>query len=278
MTIEQLLKAKGLTDQEITDLAPMLSNAKYRQALESELSQVETLRAQVTKNEQDLKEYDEWITGEIGPQQQRLMEEKANLAAEAAAAKARLDAYQKETMRRQAGATTETTTTETKTTADPAKTEIAIDPSKYVDRDTFVAAADRFNDAIADAQDLAEEHRELFGSRLVLKDLREKAKAKRMSVRQYWEQEYKVGEKRKEIETKKQQDWENKIRQEERQKIALEQGSNPSIRPAMPSTHPFVERKKADAGKQPWERNEAELANDRVQKAYKKSVERGELV
>ena len=273
MTIEQLLKTKGYTDQELKDLEPMLANAKFRKTLEDEITKMET----------DLTEYDNWFTKEITPEVNALRQKAAEAEAEAAAQKARFEAYQKSLMKRQGeqqdpAAAAAAAEEEARRVA-AAKKEGGLDPSKYVTADTFNAAYDKTGEAIASAINITTQHMQLFpGQFLDMEQLRLEAKNAKKPVKLFWEEKYNVASKRNEIEAKKKQEEEARIRSDERQKVMVEfGGSNPNLRPLAPSSSPFIERKKADAGKQPWEKNESDLTKARIEKAIQKAAGRGEL-
>lgn len=282
-TLEQVLKARGYTDQELTDLAPMLGNAKFRSSLESELGVIDTLQAQNANLTTDLDKYDQWFTNEITPEHEKLMKEKEDAVAEAAAAKARLDLHQKLAMKRQAhqqdpAAAAEAEAEAARVAAAAADaTRRVPDNKKYVDSETFQQAFESAGDAIANGVDLVMDFQELFGKRLNMTQARLEAKAARKPVRDYVEQKYNFDGRRAEIAAKAKSDEEAKIRQDERQKVMVEFGGNPNLRPMVPSNNPFVQRKKAANDKQPWELTENEKADARVQKAYQKAVERGEI-
>lgn len=276
MTIEELLTKKGYTAQEITDLKPLLSNPKFRSDLEAELNDG-------IKAKSDLDAYDRWFTEEITPEHQKLMERVATAEAEAAAAKARFEAYQKSGMRKQAGdqdpAAAAAAAEEEAEKARKAASGAGLDPSKFVTQETFLKVADQTGDAMANAIDIVTDHMQLFpGQQLNMTQLRTEAKAARVPVRQYWETKYKVAERKAAIVEEAEKKKLDAARQEGYQKAAVEfGGNNPNLRVPMPSTNPFVIKKQNKDAKQPWERNESELSRDRVEKAIQKAASRGEL-
>lgn len=269
MTIEQLLKKRGYSDQEIADLGPMLQNSKFRKDLEEELT---TMESEVIAKSNDLDKYDKWFTDEITPEHEKLVKERNDAVAEAAAAKARFEAYQKLGMKKQAGDKAEDEPVV------PAKKTDDLDPSKFVTADTFNKAYESTGKAMANAIDIVSDHMQLFpGQHLNMTQLMEEARTARKPVREFWESKYKVAEKRAQNAQKAEEEKAEKYRQEGYKKAALEFGSNPNTRVMVPSANPFVIRKKADAGKQPWERTESELSRARIEKAIEKAASRGEV-
>lgn len=284
MTLEGLLKAKGYSDQEITDLAPMLANKRFRADLEAELSQVDTLRTQNRKLETDLDNYDTWFTKEITPEHETMLKKQEELEVELAAARARLKVHQDRTQRAAGagGAGVVETEAEKAAAAEVARIqkekEKTMDPTKYVSADTFQQAYQATGEAISDAIDLADDYRELYGSRLNMKQMRTEAAAAKKPIRQYVEEKFNFSGKRQEkvaAERKAEIDAAVKKREDE---LALQYaGQNPNMQVGRASSFSFGARKVADGSKQPWEKNETETTQSRVEKAYKKSIERGEV-
>lgn len=281
MTIEQLMSKKGYSQQEITDLKPLLSNVKFRKDLEDELTAFE---GNATKMQADLDEYDRWFTQDITKEHGELLQRVADAEANAAAATARAEAYKKTGMRVQAGQLTPEQAAaaaeeEVKKAKEAAK-GAGVDP-RYVTADTFQQSYEKVGEAIAVASNIVSSHMQLFpGEYLDMEQLRTEAKAAKKPVKEFWETKYKVADKRTEIANKRTADAEARVRADERQKVMAEfgGGSNPNIVLPSASKNAFVERKKADAGKQPWERNENELSKARIEKAISNASKRGDLV
>lgn len=281
-TLEQRMTENGWTAQELADVASMLGNAKFRKTIEDQLNAADTLVEQNAKLTRDLDTYDKWFTDEISPAHTAAIKKAEDAIADKAAAEARLKYLQETGMRRQAAnqdpAVAQAEADRVAAEAAEAARRAGQPQPKYVSADTFQNAFESTGDAIADAYDLGMDYQELFGNRLNMKQMRLEAKAARMPVRAYVENKFNFNVKRQEISTKATADHEAKIRADERQKLMVEfGGSNPNMRVLSPSVSPFVSRKKVDAGKQPWERNENELTTDRIQKAVVKAAERGEL-
>lgn len=279
MTLEQLMLSKGYTQQEINDLSPLLSNAKFRADMESELN--DGLKAK-----KDLDEYDKWFTNEITPEHQNLMKRVADAEADAAAAKARFEAYQKSGMRRQAAdqnpnAAAEAAEAErVAQAARDAARNGGVDMSQFVKADTFQNAYEKTGEAIATAINITTQHMQLFpGQYIDMEQLRQEARTAKKPIKDYWENKYGVAAKRAELASKAEAEKVAQIRKEEREKLMVEfgGGSNPNLAIGTASTNPFVIRKAKTDTKQPWEQNPNELNRARVQKAIEKAAARGEL-
>lgn len=284
MKIETLLKSKGFTDQEITDMAPMLNNARFRANLEEELTRAETLTTENAKLTQDLNGYDKWFTTEITPDYLKLQKEREDAVADAAAANARLKLLQERGMRQQGQNQDPAAIAEADRVAKEAadKARLAGQPGpKYVEEATFHSVFERTGEAIAGAVNISRQHEKLFpGVDLDMEALYGEAKAAKLPVKAYWEAKFKVAEKRAELTAASAAAHDAKIRSDERQKVILEGGggSNPNTRTLMPSVNPWVLRPNGDEkGKQPWETPDAERNQNRVTKAYTRAVGRGEI-
>lgn len=277
--LEDVLKAKGFTDQEITDMAPMLSNAKFRATLEAELTDRDT---RIQAVEKDLNEYDRWFTQEITPKHEELVAKNRELEAEAAAAKARAEAYQKSTMRQQGNQQSEEERLRQEQEALKQQQQPTFDPNKYVTADTFKQGFEQVGEAVASAMDIASDHMQLFpGQYLNMSQLRLDARAARKPVRQYWEEKYKVTEKRQQMaDAAIQERIDAAVKAKEQELMVTFGGSNPNMNALRPSNNPFVIRKSASAGaqnKQPWEITEAERSRARIEKGIQAAAKRGEL-
>jgi hypothetical protein len=276
MTLEALMKSKGYTEQEMTDLKPLLSNAKFRADLEAELSNGE-------KALTDLDAYDKWFTNEITPEHAKLLRERDEAKAEAAAEKARTEALKRAAAARAGGKTEAQIAAEEAEVARKAAEERdrqeRIDP-RYVPADVFTKAFESTGDAIADAQDLVSDFMQLYpGQRLNLKQMRTEAKAAKQSVRQYVESKFNFTAKRDELDkAARQKEISDAVSKREQELMVQYGGSNPNLQTLRPSSNPFVERKKADAGKQPWEKNENEISRGRIERAVQAAAKRGDLI
>jgi hypothetical protein len=287
-TLEQVLKARGYSDAELAALAPALNDPRFRKSLEEEISNADNLAAANQKLTTDMNAYDKWFMEEITPEHTKILKEREDAIADAAASKARLDLLQRSRMQRQgenqdpaamaaARAEEERVAREASEAA-----RLGLQPkTKYVDEQTFQGAFEATGSAIASAVNLARQHEKLFGADadLDMEVLYAEAKAAKMPVKAFWEKKYHVSEKRAEAAQKQGEAHDAKIRADERQKMSVEfgLGSNPNIRTMVPSNNPFVIRKQKEGDKQPWEKTESELTNARLTKAVEKAASRGEL-
>jgi hypothetical protein len=131
------------------------------------------------------------------------------------------------------------------------------DPNKYFTRDDIVQIAEREGDAIAVAQDIAFEHRQLFPDKaLNFRELRKEAVAAKKPVEQLWMEKFGVNAAREARSKSDREAHENSIRKEEREKVTAELLNaqvNPNMVPGTTSSSPFVPRPKAGREKAPWE-------------------------
>lgn len=131
-----------------------------------------------------------------------------------------------------------------------------IDPAKFLtnedfekkQRETAVAQTAYFSDVL----DIAEDHQELFGKRLKPRELIKEAIAAGKTPVEYWEEKYKVPEKRAELaatEEKRKSDEAEKRGYEKR----LAEEANPNTRTFDSSKNPFYETAKEGKSLQPWD-------------------------
>ncbi len=276
MRIEDLLTAKGYTADEIKDLGPLLANPKFRKDFEDELTNGE-------KATKDLNEYDRWFTQEITPEHTKLLKERDDAVAAAAAEKARFETYQRQSMMRQSGKTQAEIDAAEKVERDRVAAEAAgrVDTSKFVTADTFQRAYEGTGEAIAVATNIVSSHMQLFPNTYIdMEQLQKDAKAAKKPVKQFWEEKFNVAGKRAEMVAKAKEDERARIRKEEREKLVVEfggTGSNPNLQTLQPSNNPFVIRRNAGATKQPWEKTDNEKQRERIDKAIQSAAKRGEL-
>lgn len=258
-TLEQLLEASGLTAEEMDAVKPMLSNAKFRQSLEGELRQIDTLNETI---EADKK----WYNEQAVPAVKNAQKDAADARAAQAAAEARLKQAQKYGLEHVAGEE-EKPNVEVKPAAGA-----AVDTSKFVSQDQLLEMAGKETDGMALLADLSDSHHELFGNRLNRRELINKWKAngRGTSLEQFWEQTYNVPAKRKEMSDAAAAKHDADIRADERRKV-MSEGGNPMTRPAVNSLNPFTKARDANT-KQPWEMTDAEKRAARVSKVVEKQI------
>ena len=162
------------------------------------------------------------------------------------------------------------------------------DSSKFVTAEAFDKTARSVGDSMIMLTDILEDHRELFGKRLPggMSKLRENWQKSvadehyRGSLRDYWEKEYKVADRRDAIAAKEKKDYEDSIRKDERTKVQSEYG-NPNTRPLALSHNPFTNKtiKTDESGKpivgaaQPWEKSKEQRATERLNKFTNKALQ-----
>jgi hypothetical protein len=265
-TLEQILKEKGTTDADLAALAPLLTNAAFRTALEGELGTLETAKA---KAETESEGWAKWHKETAQPTLEKYMKDAEDARAEAAAAKERIKLAQERGLL--AGQPEE----EVK----PAAKDEPFDPKKHnlVTMDQVQTFAEAEAAAIASAQDLTSEYYELYGKPLSyvaengsrgLTALRAEAKVVGKPLYDYTREKFKFSERRAELAAAQKKAEEDAIRKDERQKVIAET-VNPMLRPPQGSISPFGRKPSEVAdGVNPWD-NESARKQARVEKALK---------
>lgn len=287
MALIDILKAQGATDADLEMMKPLLSNAKFAGALEAEitakaewerkaaeasgkLSEFESQRNQFEVQANDAKkrvqEYDDWYNNQVTPaltkvQQDAIHQAELRAGAEAKLAKAK-ELYGFDLP-------IDTPTVVTGGNANPAPPSQAVAPvksdlpdmSKYVTSDDINRQADMVGQAIAQTQDLAYEHAQLFGNSKPINftSLREKAVAEKRPIKEIWERELNVPARKLEIaasqEAERKAKWDAELaaaRQEGFEK-ALSQSVNPMTREPVTSRFATSFTKRDTAAGKPWE-------------------------
>ncbi len=275
MKLEDILKAKGLSDADIAAMAPMLTNQAYRTALESSYSELVTERDTLKQRDE------EWA---------QLRDTKyvpALTAAEEDARKARLEAAElRERVKiakeygyldDEAQKKADEAAARAAAAANPNNNRTGFNPN---DPD-FAKFAGEFSrregDAIALYFDLGERYRNLHGKSVEeyvgtngargMSALRAEALAAGKPIDQYMESKFNWAGDRAEKEAQRQREWEEQIRRDERQKAALEYGANPNTARPVTSRDPIIPRVK-QGDKQPWEIPANERRQARLERAY----------
>jgi len=278
MTYAEFLKSQGATEDELKVLVSPASEKAFAVMQ----AQIAAAAEKATKAEQDkasaIAQYDTWYNDQAVPAYKRMEQEAILAKANEARARAVIEAAQK------AGLVD--VAKDLGYEVDPAKAAEAariaaggnppanFDPSKYIDRDTFMSVVDREGDAIALAQDIAAEHARLFpGMTLNFRELRKEAVTKKQPVEQLWMEKYKVADARALAAKLKQDEYDAKLRKEGADAKAAELASrygDPNQRPLVASTSPFTQKQGDIERKQPWDTGDR--SNERVQKATAKVV------
>lgn len=265
---KEILKARGYTDEELNGLT-LLTDARFVKALEDEDAERERIVAEHARMQSQLADTTRWYNEEAVPTLNNNLAEVVKTRAEIARLNAQLKAEQDLGMRRVANQPSEPAQP-----AQPAQPAPAGAPDftqydeRYINRDTFTQAFSQTGEAIAMATDIMEDHRDLFGKRLPegIGGLRAKYQEAtktgfRGNLRDFWEKEFNVAQKRTEIATKNQEEHDRKIAEEAVRKYQSEH-LNPMTRTPVASNSPFLRKQKIEGGttdgKQPWERGAPE--------------------
>ena len=282
----EILKARGYTDDELTAMQTLLT-PKFCTALEAEDLERERIQAEATKYKADLDATTTWYHQEAVPALNKALNDATTARGEAAAVAARLKAMQDYGLARVA-----------ENQDDPNKNKPVVksgeelpsgfDPAKYVSADTFLQTTDRFGEAIAVATDIAEDHRDLFGSRLpggvtgLRKEYQEAVKSHRFQgdLRAFWENKFNVQVKQTE---RSQAARQKELDDYANTKIAekMSEMGNPMTRTLVQSRNPFTAKVgttgSTAVGEQPWgdgKRTPEQRRSDRVVRFHQKLQEK----
>ncbi len=264
-TLEDVLKAKGYSEADLESLKPMLSDAKFRSALQDSLAEAD---AETERFKTEATSWSEWYQNTAIPTVDKALKDAQDARAEAAANNARLKTLQEQGLLKVAEGEGEPT---------PKPSEPApFDPKAHnlVTLDDVTKFADAEGDAIAMAQDIAAEYAELYSGKSLFgyqgqngqrgfRALRREALAAKQPLDSYVANKFNFAGRRAEMEKAALDAREAEIRKEERAKTIAEIG-NPAARPPSASGFPLLPRPME--GKQPWDSSE-ERAQARVNKA-----------
>lgn len=268
-TAEQILKAQGLADADITAL---LANPLMRTAIENPFNALESERdTLVTRNQEwESLHKDKWTP--------------ALSAAEDDARKARLEAAElreRVKIAKEYGYLDDDGDRKAQEAIDAAKrAALAAQPGGFNEDDPrFREFAGKFSraegDAIAMHGFLSEEYRLLNGGSVNdyrgadgkrgLIALRAEAQTAREPIDVYMSKKFDWDGKRREQDAKRQSEHDSEVGRKAVEEYALKHGANPMTNTPMPSRNPFVPMT-AREGKQPWDNPNAK--SDRLQRAY----------
>ena len=256
-----ILKSQGFTD---ADIAEMNITPKYAAALEKADSAAEKLQA-------DLDATTVWYHNEAVPTLNKALADATEARGEAAKVNARLKSMQDYGLARVADDQDNKNKggggADDKGDKGNRGTPTDFDPNKFVSADTFLQTTDRFGEAIAVATDIAEDHRDLFGSRLpggvtgLRKEYQDAVKNHRFNgdLRMFWESKFNVQQKQTERSVAAHQKELDDYAAEKVNAVRSEM-MNPMTRTMSVSRNPFVAKavtgadgNKTVTGKQPWE-------------------------
>lgn len=268
-TAEQILKAQGLSDADITAMAPMLTNASYRAAIENTVNKLES---DVETWQQRDAEFQDMINNRYVPgvtaAEKATMEARRELAIANEKIKFAKDfGYLTDDDEKKANDKIEADR-RAAATAQPGKFNVN-DPDFAQFAGSFAA---RQGKAMATFTEIAAQHQRLFGEPLEnFEQLYDKflavpvAQREQNSLKSIWEREYHVPEKRAEIQRKAQETHDAEVGRKAVEDYALKHGTNPNTATPNPSRNPFIPMQGKE-GKQPWERPTA--TTERRQRAF----------
>lgn len=273
MKLEDILKARGFTDADLTAAATLLGDQRFRGAIETHMTALQTERdAFATENQN----WVTWNQSTNAPRVQQLVDQTAELTGRSASLEARLRAIDPSYA---GGAPAGGAPERGGAPAGGAPAGGApaagseFDPKKYnlLTEDDASTFAVGMGDSIAIANNLAEEYRELTGNSMFRYEatidgrlmrgmvaLREEAKRAKQLLPDFIESKFDFSGKRAAAATKAREEMEAQIRLDERKKVMGEMG-NPNARPLMPSAQPFIPRRQEGGGEgstgMPWDNN-----------------------
>ena len=130
-----------------------------------------------------------------------------------------------------------------------------IDPAKFLTPEQLNAKLQEVVTGstayFGDVFEIVDEHRNLYGNAVSARELMQKAAEAKKTPREYWEETYKVQEKRDEVAKKKQEERDEAIRKEGYEKAVTELSKPPSAREFDSSKSPFYTPK--EETKSPWD-------------------------
>ncbi len=287
---KEILLARGYTEEELTSMATLLADQKFCAAIEAEANDADTHKTAAEKLQADLEADATWYRETAAPALTKATKDAIDAKEKAAGLEAKLQSMQDYGLLKVAegegGKGKGTVVTDPKAV----ESNPNFDASKFVSTETFQQTASQFGNAIAMAQDIADDHKELFGTRLpggvskLREDYQKAVQTRRFggSLREFYEDTYKVAAKRDEISAAARTKEIADAIAAEKTKWVSEQ-ANPMTRTLGSSRNPFTNRAQAgsatDGGKggtaptKPWEKNEGERANQRVSKFASKVLQ-----
>jgi hypothetical protein len=313
-TLLEILKAQGATEADLEQMKPFLTNAKFTGAIEAEIqakaeaerkyaeangkltefeSQRNQFEVKATEAEKKVSDYDDWYNNKITPAlakiQQETVSKQAAAAAETARYKAALEAAQTQygfeipletpanTPAAAAAAATGASVPAPGGNAPVPVQQPTIDTSKFASVDDLNSRTEMFGQALAATNDLLMEHVSLFGTNkpVNFEQLRTKAVAERKPLREIWERELHVPERKQEIAAKAQAEVETKRKAEldaarqEGIELGMSRSINPNTRAGEsgPSNYSVISQARTrDAVSPPWVGNADLRQQGRIEK------------
>jgi len=274
MTLEEVLKAEGYSDEDLQAVAPLLGDARFRGVVEKRYAGLETENSAFKKENEA---WANWHEREGKPILAMYEKDAADAKAEAAALRERLRLAEANGYAPKGSVPA----------AEKAKEELAagsgaFDPKAHrlVTYEDAAFLADKEGDAIAMSHDIAGDYAALTGQSLVnyhytspdgrqlygMRALRQEAKDQRWQgdLYGYVEKKFDFATKRATSQEKTRVAAEEAIRADERAKMAATYG-NPEMRMLRPSTDPFLPRRPDEKIKHPWQRDPQDRKKERLE-------------
>lgn len=274
MTLEEILKAQGYSDEDIAAAGPLLGDAKFRGAVEKSYQALEADN-KVFRKENDA--WANWHEQEGKPILTMYEKDAADAKAEAAALRERLRLAEQQGYAPAGSAGKE----------EPKPTSLGTGQSQQFDAkahrvvtyDDAAFLADKEGDAIAMSHDIAGDYAALTGQSLVnhsyttsdgrqlhgMRALRQEAKDQKFSgdLYNFVEKKFDFAAKRAAAGEKQRLAAEEAIRSDERAKMAAKYG-NPELRTLRPSAEPFLPPRDKEQ-KNPWDIDPQERKRTRLE-------------
>lgn len=264
---EEILKAQGLSDADITAMAPMLTDARYRAAIENSYNSVESERDQWKARNDDWEQLQEKNLATL-----KAAEEETIRARREAADKAELLRIAKDF-----GYLNDDDARKKQEEIDAQKrqgTQGGFDPNDPKFQDFSGRFAVGQGRAMAMYTDIANQHQRLFGEPL---DGFEKLydeflalspqQRQNTTMKDVWEKKFNVQAKRDEMTAKRQADHDAEVARKAVEDYAIKYGTNPNTQGSHTSRNSFSPIRQTADGKMPWE-DSIERRQSRLQRAF----------
>lgn len=304
---KEILLAMGYTEADLVD-SPILKDPRFVAAIEKEDAAMEAklngFQTEVTDYKNKLVNTQKWYQETAVPTIEKALKDATAAKAERARLEAQLKAEQEYGLRRVAAGEGDGGAGNAGNGGDQGGNgggngrnggnggnndpDYSQFDSRYVSSEVFRQTAENVGVAIAMAQDVADDHMELFGKRLpggVTKLRSDYLKARNEgftgTMADYASKTYKFDERRAELATQRAAEERANLETEIRAKILSEMG-NPMTAPGVISRSPFyrkIENGAAEGGRQPWDGGNGQIRTreqrhaDRVVKFGRKVLE-----
>ena len=284
-TLEEIYKAQGFTDADLEAVKPLLTDARLRAAIESEVNRLANENT-IFKTENE--KWSNWHETEGKPTLALYEKDMTDAKAEAASLRERLRLAEANGFAPRRD--------EQQPPANQPPANAAFDPKahKLITEDELTRRVNDFarmeGDAIAQSANLLEEYRYLTGGKSLIdytyttqdgrtlrgmEALRAEKTDPKVSLVEFAAKKFDFTGKRNAIAEQQRKAAEDAIRADERAKVVQQYGQ-PGAGPMMPSSQPFIPRPSGNEGKQPWDRGtDNERRSDRIQRAMQTQLRSG---